>query len=110
MFDPLFVRAGVLWSAIIDSTHSSAGSMATSLESFSARQLIRSPQLDPGQRKLFTHRFAIEGEVDGKTPLELFLATQPDLTLADRQLISSWRRSLLTSPPKRPWVDSKSAK
>jgi hypothetical protein len=95
MFDPLFVRAGVLWSAIIDSIHSSAGSMATSLDSFSARQLIRSPQLDPGQRKLFTHRFAIEGEVEGKTPLELFLATQPDLTLADRQLISSWRRSFV---------------
>jgi hypothetical protein len=95
MFDPLFVRAGVLWSAIIDSIHSSAGSMATGLESFSARQLIRSPQLDPGQRKLFTHRFTIEGEVDGKTPLELFLATQSDLTLADRQLISSWRRSFV---------------
>ena len=95
MFDPLFVRAGVLWSAIIDSIHSATGSMATSLESFSARQLIRSPQLDSGQRKLLIDRFAIEGEVEGKTPLEIFLATQPDLTLADRQLISSWRRSFV---------------
>ncbi|WP_310487786.1 hypothetical protein [Chamaesiphon sp. VAR_69_metabat_338] len=95
MFDPLFARAGVLWSAIIDSIHSSQSSMATSLDSFSARQLLRSPQLDSSQRKLFIHRFAIEGEVDGKTPLEIFLATQPDLTLVDRQLISSWRRSFV---------------
>jgi hypothetical protein len=95
MFDPLFARAGVLWSAIIDSIQASEGSIATGLESFSARQLIRSPQLDSGQRKLLSHRFAIEGEVDGKTPLELFLASQTDLTLTDRQLISSWRRSFV---------------
>jgi hypothetical protein len=95
MFDPLFARAGVLWSAIIESIQASEGNMAAGLESFNARQLIRSPQLDAGQRKLFPHRFAIEGEVDGKSPLELFLASQPDLTLADRQLISSWRRSFV---------------
>jgi hypothetical protein len=95
MFDPLFARAGVLWSAIIESIQSSEGNMAAGLESFNARQLIRSPQLDAGQRKLLPHRFAIEGEVDGKSPLELFLASQPDLTLADRQLISSWRRSFV---------------
>jgi hypothetical protein len=94
MFDPLFARAGVLWSAIINSIRST-NSMVTSLDSFSARQLTRSPQLDSGQRKLFIDRFAIEGDVDGKTPLEIFLATQPDLTLADRQLISSWRRSFV---------------
>jgi hypothetical protein len=95
MFDPLFARAGVLWSAIIESIQASEGNMAAGLESFNARQLIRSPQLDAGQRKLFPHRFAIEGEVDGKSPRELFLASQPDLTLADRQLISSWRRSFV---------------
>lgn len=95
MFDPLFARAGVLWSAIIELIQTSPGAMATSLESFTARQLTRNPQLDPGQRKLLVHRFAIEGEVDGKSPLDLFLATAPDLTLADRQLISSWRRSFV---------------
>jgi hypothetical protein len=95
MFDSLFVRAGVLWSAIIESIQASEGNMAAGLESFNARQLIRSPQLDSGQRKLLTHRFAIEGEVDGKSPLELFLASQIDLNLTDRQLISSWRRSFV---------------
>jgi hypothetical protein len=95
MFDPLFVRAGELWSAIISFIELDRSSMATSLESFTARQLMRNPQLDSGQRKLLVHRFAIEGEVDGKTPLELFLASQPNLTLADRQLISSWRHSFV---------------
>ena len=93
MFDPLFARAGVLWSEIIELIQDRG--MAASLESYTARQLTRSPQLDPGQRKLLVHRFAIEGEVDGKTPLELFLASQTNLTLADRQLISSWRRSFV---------------
>jgi hypothetical protein len=41
------------------------------------------------------HRFAIEGEVDGKLPLDLFLASQPDLTNADRQLILRWRKSFV---------------
>ncbi|WP_373545398.1 hypothetical protein [Chamaesiphon sp.] len=93
MFDPLFARAGVLWSEIIELVQGRG--MAASLESYTARQLTRNPQLDPGQRKLLVHRFAIEGEVDGKTPLELFLASQTDLTLADRQLISRWRRSFV---------------
>jgi hypothetical protein len=94
MFDPLFARAGVLWSAIIELIQTSP-EMASSLESFAAKQLTRNPQLDSGQRKLLVHRFAIEGEVDGKTPLDLFLATAPDLTLADRKLIGSWRRSFV---------------
>ncbi len=94
MFDPLFVRAGVLWSLIIDFIQH-RDSIANELERYTARQLLRHPQLDSGQQKLLLHRFAIEGEVEGKTPLELFLASQTDLSLADRQLIGSWRRSFV---------------
>jgi hypothetical protein len=95
MFDPMFARAGILWTAIIESIQTAEGIVAIALESYVARQLIRNPQLDPGQRKLLVHRFAIEGEVDGKTPLELFLASQTDLTAEDRQLIGSWRNSFV---------------
>jgi hypothetical protein len=95
MFDPTFARAGVLWTAMIEFIQTAEGSIAVSLESFVARQLIRNPQLDPGQRKLLVHRFAIEGEVAGKAPLDLFLASQADLTNADRQLILSWRKSFV---------------
>ena len=95
MFDPNFARAGLLWTALIEFIQAAEGSVAVSLESFVARQLIRNPQLDPGQRKLLVHRFAIEGEIDGKAPLDLFLASQPELTNADRQLILSWRKSFV---------------
>jgi hypothetical protein len=95
MFDPLFSRAGILWAAIVDFIQTAEGSVATALETFTARQLIRNPQLDAGQRKLLIHRFAIEGEIDDQTPLELFLASRTDLTPQDRQLVGSWRRSFV---------------
>jgi hypothetical protein len=95
MFDPTFVRAGILWTAMIEFIQTATGSVAVQLESFVAQQLIRNPQLDPGQRKLLVHRFAIEGEVDGKAPLDLFLASQPDLSNSDRQLILGWRKSFV---------------
>ena len=95
MFDPFFARAGVLWSLIIEFIQTDRGSIASELERYTASQLLRHPQLDAGQQKLLIHRFAIEGEVDGKTPLELFLASQTDLSLADRQLIGNWRRSFV---------------
>jgi hypothetical protein len=95
MFDPLFSRAGILWAAIVDFIQTAQGDTATALESFTARQLVRNPQLDPGQKKLLIHRFAIEGEIDDKTPLELFLASHTDLTPQDRQLVDSWRRSFV---------------
>ncbi len=95
MFDPVFARAGVLWTAIIELIQTAEGDVAIALESYTAKQLIRNPQLDAGQRKLLIHRFAIEGEVNGKAPLDLFLASQPDLSNADRQLILGWRRSFV---------------
>ncbi len=95
MFDPLFVRAGILWSEIIDYIERASGNLATALESYTATQLIRNPQLDPGQRKLLIHRFAIEGKVADKTPLEIFVDTRTDLTPADRQLLTSWQRSFV---------------
>ncbi len=95
MFDPTFTRAGVLWTAIIEFIQAAEGTVATALERYTAKQLIRNPQLDAGQRKLLVHRFAIEGEIDGKAPLDLFLASQMDLTNADRQLILGWRKSFV---------------
>lgn len=95
MFDPLFARAGVLWSAIIEFIQTDRGSIASGLASYTATQIQRHSQLDPGQQKLLIHRFAIEGEIDGKSPLDLFLAKQPDLNLTDRQTIANWRRSFV---------------
>jgi hypothetical protein len=95
MFDPTFARAGLLWTAMIEFIQAAEGSIAVNLESFVAQQLIRNPQLDSGQRKLLVHRFAIEGEVEGKSPLDLFLTSQTDLSNADRQIILNWRKSFV---------------
>jgi hypothetical protein len=95
MFDPQFSRAGILWAEIINFIQTAEGSVATALETFTAKQLIKHPQLDAGQRKLLTHRFAIEGKIAKQTPLELFLASRSDLTPQDRQLVESWHRSFV---------------
>ena len=95
MFDRQFSRAGILWTEIIDFIQGADGRIATALETFTAQQLIRHPQLDAGQRKLLTYRFAIEGEISTQTPLALFLASRPDLPPEDCQLIKSWRRSFV---------------
>jgi hypothetical protein len=95
MFDPQFSRAGILWTEIINFIQTAAGSIATALETFTAKQISRHPQLDAGQRKLLTHRFAIEGKVGKQTPLELFLADRSALTAQDRTLIQSWQRSFV---------------
>lgn len=95
MFDPLFQRAGSLWQAIIEFVQTAEGSLATALETYTAQQLMRSPQLDASQRKLLIHRFIVEGEIEGKSILELFLEHQPELSQADRALVKSWQRSFV---------------
>ncbi len=95
MFDPLFIHAGELWRSLIDSTEGDNGDISTAFATYTAKQLKRNPQLDSGQRKLLLHRFAIEGQIQNKTPLELFLANGVDLTPVDRQLVSSWQRSFV---------------
>ncbi len=95
MFDPLFIRAGQLWRSLIDSIEHGDENTATALTSFTTSQLRRHPQLDSGQRKLLVHRFAIEGQIQNQTPLELFLADRVELAPVDRELVSSWQRSFV---------------
>ncbi len=103
MFDPLFIRAGQLWRSLIESIEHGDEDTATALTSFIATQLRRNPQLDSGQRKLLVHRFAIEGRIHKKTPIELFLANGVELTpidspmgtLRERELVSSWQNSFV---------------
>ncbi len=95
MFDPLFIHAGQLWRSVISSIDITVPHIALAFESYTARQLQRSPQLDSSQKKLLIHRFAIEGEIDGKTPLELFMASQVELSAVDRQLLANWQHSFV---------------
>jgi hypothetical protein len=95
MFDSLFIRAGELWRSLIESIEAGDGNISTALEIYTAKQLKRNPQLDSGQRKLLVHRFAIEGQIHNRTPLELFLAKRVELDSIDRELVSSWQNSFV---------------
>jgi hypothetical protein len=95
MFDPLFQRAASLWETIIDFVQTAGDPIATALETYTAQQLIRHPQLDASQRKLLTHRFVVEGKIKDRSLLAYFLEQQPALTHRDRELVRSWERSFV---------------
>lgn len=93
--DTALQRSGELKQALIDFVLDAEGELAIALEKFSAAQLSRSQQADMNQRSLVVERFVIEEKVNDQTPLDLFLATDPDLTESDRALMQHWHRSFV---------------
>jgi hypothetical protein len=88
-------RAKDLKLALTDFVLDAEDKLATALESFSAAQLSRTQQTDLHRRDLVVDRFLTEGQIGEQTPIDLFMAEQPDLTAADRQLLQSWKRSFI---------------
>ncbi|MDX2243115.1 MAG: hypothetical protein NW224_20740 [Leptolyngbyaceae cyanobacterium bins.302] len=88
-------RAHELKQALTDFVLDAEGELAVALEKFSAEQLSRSQQQDMHQRSLVVDRFLIEGTVGDSTPIQLFLAEEPDLSTADRQLVQGWQRGFV---------------
>lgn len=88
-------RAGALKQALADFVLDAEGELAIALETFSADQLARSQQQNMYQRSLVIDRFLIEGKVGDETPIQLFLATTPDLSASDRELVQSWQRAFV---------------
>lgn len=93
--DTVLRRSHDLKQALSDFILDAEGDLAIALERFSAEQLTRSQQQDMHQRTLVVDRFIVEGDVNGKSPIDLFLAEHPDLSKADRQLVSGWKRSIV---------------
>lgn len=88
-------RAKDLKLALTDFVLDAEDELATALETFSAAQLSRTQQTDMHRRELVIDRFLMEGQVGDQSPIDLFVAQQPDLTAADRQLLQSWQRSFI---------------
>ncbi len=89
-------RAGELKQELTDFVLNADGELATSLESFSAEQLAKSSQQGSQQQALVIDRFLSEGNVAGKTPIDLFLqAHSKELSEGDRALLKSWHRAFL---------------
>ncbi len=87
-------RAHELKQALIEFVLEAEGELAESLETYAAAQ-SRRERHDSVQQDLIIDTFLTEGKVGDKTPLDLFLESQPELSNSDRQLVSGWRRSFI---------------
>lgn len=92
--DVLLERSRELKEALSEFVLEAEGELAESLEVYAAAK-SRRDRHDNVQQDLIIDTFLTEGKVGDKTPLDLFLASQADLSQSDRQLISSWQRSFI---------------
>lgn len=92
--DDILERSHELKQALVDFVLDAEGELAESLEAYAATQ-SRRDRYDNFQQDLVIDTFLTEGQVGDKTPIDLFLQSQPDLTQSDRQLIKSWQYSFI---------------
>lgn len=79
--------------ALVDFVLEAEGELATALEAYAAKELRRKSGED--RQDLIIDSFVIEGKVGDKTPIELFIESQPKLTQSDRLLLTNWQRSFM---------------
>lgn len=70
------------------------GELAEALEAYAAAN-SRQDRYDPVQQDIVIDTFITAGQVGDKTPIDLFITSQPGLTKSDRQLLNSWKRSFI---------------
>nr|WP_199326235.1 hypothetical protein [Nostoc parmelioides] len=70
------------------------GDIAQALETYAAERLRRGSG-DNTQQDLTIDSFLIEGKVGDESPLDLFIASQVNLSESDRHLLNSWHRSFM---------------
>ncbi len=87
-------RANQLKRNLVDFVYDAEGELAVSLEKYAAEQ-GKGERQDLRQQNIAIDQFIIEGRVGDKTPLELFLENEPDLTSSDRVLLYNWQRSFM---------------
>jgi hypothetical protein len=92
--DAILERSRELKQALTDFVLDAEGELAESLEAYAAAQ-SRRDRYDSFQQDLIVDTFLTEGKVGDKTPIDLFLESQPEVTQSDRQLINNWRRSFI---------------
>ncbi len=92
--DVILERSHELKQALVDFVLDAEGELAQALETYAAAQLRRGSG-DSTQQDLIIDTFLIAGKVGDKSPLELFIASHPDLEESDRSLINSWHHSFI---------------
>jgi hypothetical protein len=91
MVDTTLEQAWQLKQALTDFVYDAEGDLAAALETYAADR--SRTQKGPIPQGLIFDAFLTEGQVGGKTPIDLFLEAHPDLSAADRQLVSRWHQT-----------------
>lgn len=91
MVDVTIAQALSLKQALLDFVMDAEDDLAQALETYAADRTRAQKSTIP--QALIVDAFLTEGRVKGQTPIDLFLAAQPDLSQSDRALVESWKRS-----------------
>jgi hypothetical protein len=93
MVDAILARSKELKQALTDFVYDAEGELATAFEKFVADRLEQSQARDSKHRETVVDIFLSHGQIGTKTPLELFVENEPDLSASDRQLVLNWKRN-----------------
>ncbi len=85
-------RAAQLKQALVDFVYDAEGDLAVAFEQYVAKHGSRERQ-DIRLQNLVVDMFLNAGEVGEMTPLDLFLASESDLSISDRHLVESWQKT-----------------
>ena len=88
-------RAWTLKQNLIDFVLDAEGELAVALEAYAAGRST-GERYDIAQQNQVIDSFTVEGKVGDKTPIDLFVESQPDLTHNDRSLLESWAHRSFT--------------
>ncbi|MBG1258370.1 hypothetical protein [Nostoc commune] len=92
--DVILERSHQLKQALVDFVLDAEGELAQALETYAAAQSRRGSG-DSTQQDLTIDSFLTAGKVGDKSPLDLFIESNPDLEESDRNLINSWHHSFI---------------
>ncbi|WP_333277631.1 MULTISPECIES: hypothetical protein [unclassified Microcoleus] len=88
-------RAWTLKQNLIDFVLDAEGELAVALEAFAAARST-GERYDIAQQNQVIDSFTVEGKVGEKTPIDLFVESQPDLTESEISLLKSWQHRSFT--------------
>ncbi|WP_332979771.1 hypothetical protein [Microcoleus sp. A003_D6] len=80
---------------LIDFVLDAEGELAVALEAFAAARST-GDRYDIAQQNQVIDSFTVEGKVGEKTPIDLFIESQPDLTEIEIGLLESWQNKSFT--------------
>jgi len=92
--DAIVKRSQTLKQALVDFVLDAEGELAQALEVYAAAQMRRGNS-DSTQQDLIIDSFLTEGKVGDHSPIDLFIASDADLSESDRNLLHSWHRSFM---------------